>query len=208
MNFKLGAQRLVTLRAPSRPHLPGWAARLDARLVLAGLLGLLLLAEVLPRHRSFGTLPALSLPQRGAAMPAANVQGWTETILARPLFNPGRRPYAEGDTGHGLPRLSAILISRGAASAIFAMDGQKPIVVQPGGMVDGDKVQSISDDSVVLLTAAGPVVLHPRFALGAPKKAASAPAPPGPPELSPALLSPKNNQPLTSAFTAGPFDNE
>jgi hypothetical protein len=128
-----------------------------------------------------------------------HVQGWTRTILARPLFNPHRRPGAAAGGGAGLPRLSAILIGHGIASAIFVAKGQKPLVVQPGGLVDGDKVQSISADQVVLLTASGPVTLHPHFANGA----AASTAPP-----SPVPVSPLTGQPLRSSITAGPYDNE
>ncbi len=183
-------------------RLPGWVARQDARLILAGLLGLVLLAELLPHGGAGGTLPAPSLPNRSAAIDADDVQGWTQTILARPLFTPGRRPAASAASDNGLPRLSAILIGQGTARAIFAVDGQKPIVLQQGGLVNGDKVQSISADTVVLLTEAGLVSIHPRFAKGGPSATPAAPTPPT------AAVSPKTGQPLGSSTTAGPYDNE
>lgn len=188
-------------RRDAGPCLPGWAARLGVRPALAALLGLLLLAELRPGGSGTdGPLLVLPLPHGAAAMADADVQGWTQTILERPLFNPDRRPSgAAAGAGNGLPRLSAILIGQGMASAIFAADGQKPLVVQPGGLVAGDRVLSISADQVVLLTQAGPVALRPQFAKGA----ASAAAPP-----LPVPVSPLTGQPLESSFTAGPYDNE
>jgi hypothetical protein len=193
-------RRLATLRRrETGPRLPGWAARLGVRPVLAALLGLVLLAELRPGGNDGGPRPAVPLPRGAAATTDPDVQGWIQTILARPLFNQDRRPSGAAASGDGLPRLSAILIGQGMASAIFAADGHKPLVVQPGGLVDGDRVQSISADKVVLLTPVGPVTLRPRFAEGATSAAA-------PPPLVP--VSPITGQPLDSSFTAGPYDNE
>ncbi|OYV32252.1 MAG: hypothetical protein B7Z80_27480 [Rhodospirillales bacterium 20-64-7] len=213
---RLGA-RLRALRRPDA----GWRragrfARLGWRPVLAALLGLILLTELLPGGGG-GAPPAPALPGASGAVETADVRGWLQTILARPLFNPNRRPAAGAmDDGNDLPRLSAILIGHGKASAIFAVPGQQPLVVQPGGLVAGSTVQRIDADTVVLLTAAGPLVLHPQFAKNA---AAAAPAgstasggPLGktaasknPPAV---LISPKTGQPETSSRTAGPYDNE
>jgi hypothetical protein len=183
-------------------RLPGWAARLGLLPVLAGLLGLVLLAELRPGGNDGGALPAVPLPRGAAAMADPDVQGWTQTILARPLFNPDRRPSGVAGGNAGLPRLSAILIGRGMACAIFAADGQKPLVVQPGGLVDGDRVRSISADQVVLLTAAGLVTLRPQFAKGTAPAAAPRLSVPSVPR------SPKTGQPVYSSVTAGPYDNE
>jgi hypothetical protein len=218
------AGRLRALRRPAAaPRLPGWVVRLGPRPVLAALLGLVLLAELLPGGGDDSRLPDATLPRGGGAVAGADVQGWTQTILARPLFNPDRLPSGEATGGgDGLPRLSAILIGQGMASAIFAADGQKPLVVQVGGLVNGDKVQSISADEVVLLTAVGPVALRPRFAKGAasaatPQQIDSAPqaasrgaaaTPSAHPALPAVQVSPKTGQPLYSSSTAGPYDNE
>ncbi len=214
---RLGGRIRPLRHSASSLRLLAWAARIGVRPVLAVLLGLVLLAELLPGSGDGGLLPAPALPQGGSTMAGADVQGWTQTILARPLFNPDRRPTGEAaDGGDGLPRLSAILIGQGVASAIFAADGQKPLVVRPGGLVGGDKVQSISTDEVVLLTSSGPVTLRPQFAKGSaagpqpaspasPVGSAAAPANPIPQAVP---VSPKTGQPLNSSFTAGPYDNE
>ena len=173
---------------------PAWLTRLKPRLVLAVSLGLVLLAELLPGPGGGSGLSDPPLPRPSGAVPGMDkagmdkagmdmtgmdmagmsameteVAGWTRTILARPLFTPGRRPpTVAASGGDGLPRLSAIIVGQGMASAIFAADGQKPLVVQPGGLVAGNKVQSISAEVVVLSTAGGLVALRPRFAGGAP----------------------------------------
>ena len=135
--------------------------------------------------------PLLVLPLPHGAADADACAGLDTDILERPLFNPDRRPSGAARRGQrALPRLSAILIGQGMASAIFAADGQKPLVVQPGGLVAGDRVLSISADQVVLL--ARPVAL--------------ALAPAAPPL--PVPVSPLTGQPLESSFTAGPYDNE
>jgi hypothetical protein len=137
-------------------------------------------------------------PPTDVAAPTATVAhsaGWQQTILARPLFNPSRRPVGTASTQSGLPRLSAILIGPNEASAIFA-NGQKALVVVAGGAVSGDKVLSISATGVVLMTFAGPVTLRPRYAANAAAAAASA------------TLPPMQAQPADSAITAGPYDNE
>ena len=173
------------------------ARRLAARLrpwpSLAALLGLLLLLEMLPNDG--GVAPAPALIASGTAVTVADPSIWQQTILARPLFNASRRPAGNASAPDILPRLSAILIGPNGASAIFA-NGQKALVVAAGGAVAGDRVQSIDAAGVVLITAAGPVTLHPRYASGT-----AAPAATAPPSSIPA-------QPADSALTAGPYDNE
>lgn len=209
--FRLRRRNTVVWRFPA------WVARLGPRWILAILLGLVLLVELLLPGGGEVTLPpASSLPKESGTIVPANVQGWTRVILARPLFNPDRRPSGKVAGGEeGLPRLSAILIGHGLASAIFTASGQKPLVVQPGGFVGGDRVQSISADEVVMLTPAGAVTLRPRFAnsaaaatsaqtINSPEPA----APPANPQPPSAAVSPKTGQPLDSSVTAGPYDNE
>ncbi len=131
---------------------------------LAALLGMLLLAELaLPLP---GAAP-LPLPSpgvsRAAAQPGAAIGQWSATALARPLFDPSRRPADQGGEDGGLPRLSAIIVTDGVRSAIFAADGQKPQIIGEGGSIGGYRVRDILPDAVRLDGPAGPLTLHPQF---------------------------------------------
>lgn len=192
----------MKLRLPNpRQKLPSWITRLKPLPVLAGGLALLLLIELLPGNATPPHSISPALPGKSAQLAEANISGWTQTILARPLFNPNRRPTASDDAGgDGLPRLSAIIIGQGITSAIFAIPGQKPLVVEMGGTVNGDKVKSINADSVVLLTANGPIRIRPQFIERTKAPVASA--------MPAILVSPKTGQPEESTTTAGPYDNE
>lgn len=167
---------------------------------LAAGLGLVLLVELRPgTGKAPPKEPALSVADISDISSVA-AQDWSQTILARPLFNANRRPAGGDFARNGLPRLSAIIITQGHSSAIFAAIGEKPLVVQAGGTVDGELVQQIDPDGVVLLTPNGPTRLLPRFAS---QKATGAPPDTPPPDLGPA-----SSQPMTSSTTAGPYDNE
>ncbi len=117
---------------------------------------------------------------RAAAAPDRSEQ-WAATVLARPLFSPQRRPpppagvVAQAATA--LPRLTGILVGPDGARAIFAPDGGKPIVLGPGGRLDGGVIRAIGVGGVVLARAGGEQVLHPRFdaAVAAASEAPAAP---------------------------------
>ena len=146
---------------------------------LAAALLLLLAAEWLLPANDAG--PA----HERAAIPAAAMDSgqdtvtsqWADTILARPLFNPGRRPASDASASAAgtLPRLSAIIISGGTSSAIFDADGQKPQVVAPGGNIDGYQLEHITPNSVDLLGPGGQLTLRPKFASGAAATTANTP---------------------------------
>ena len=146
--------------------------------VLAGGLLLLLAAEWAwpgPATPDLRAAPAIPAAVADAAADAAIGQ-WGDTALARPLFSPDRRPAAQvgADTDGTLPRLSAIIITGGGKSAVFAADGQKPQVVAEGGEIDGYRLQSIGPDSVEMLGPDGTITLRPQFST--PAAAATAPA--------------------------------
>ena len=93
---------------------------------------------------------------------------WEAAILARPLFNPDRRPSAQALAGSGeaagLPRLSGIMITPTGRHAIFASTtGGKPDVVAEGGSVGGYLVEAISPGEVMLAGSDGKHSLHPTF---------------------------------------------
>lgn len=116
-----------------------------------------------------GAAPAATIPAIPAAV-ADNavdeaVGQWGDTSLARPLFNPDRRPVSApgANTGTSLPRLSAIIVTSGIRAAIFSADGQKPQVVQTGGIIDGYQLTHIAPGSIELAGPAGTLTLRPQF---------------------------------------------
>jgi general secretion pathway protein N len=114
-----------------------------------------------PKAGSGAGQPAAAPP--AAADSAVDKAGrWESAVLARPLFNPDRRPVGQATAAAGedagLPRLSGIMITPDGKSAIFApAGGGKPAVVAEGGSLGGYVVRTISLDEVVL---AGPDGSH------------------------------------------------
>lgn len=94
---------------------------------------------------------------------------WTLAVLARPLFNPDRRPpappAAPAPPPDSLPRLAGTLVGPGGKRAIFAT-GDKPAVLAEGSSIDAWTVQAISAGMVTLIGPDGPRVLRVSFATG------------------------------------------
>jgi general secretion pathway protein N len=135
-----------------------------------------------PAHSTAGSVPATR--QAPADAVADRLQRWAATSLARPLFNPDRRPVAVAGSGSnaaaGLPRLSGIMITEAGRRAIFAATGaDKPQVVAEGGTVGGNLVQSITLEEVVLVGPDGPHRLHLAFDRQLPSAAMAPPIVPG-----------------------------
>ena len=131
-----------------------------------------------PARSAAGGVP--SARQAPADAVTDRLQRWAATSLARPLFNPDRRPVAAVEAGSnasaGLPRLSGIMITEAGRRAIFAATGAgKPQVVEEGGTVGGNLVRSISVEEVVLIGPDGPHRLHLAFDQALP---GATPAPP------------------------------
>jgi hypothetical protein len=99
------------------------------------------------------------------AVPAAhNHSAELETILARPLFQPDRRPALEATASPKIGRLAGIIVSGTEKRLIFAgSSGGKPIVVKEGDHVDAEVVQSISDEQAALSGPDGVKVITPSF---------------------------------------------
>jgi general secretion pathway protein N len=97
--------------------------------------------------------------------PAANpVDAWFATILARPLFEPDRRPptVRSPPAEVEVPRLIGVMVSPTSRVAIFAgASGGKPLVVAEGGQVGGHVVQSIQPGEATLAGPRGQRTLHP-----------------------------------------------
>jgi hypothetical protein len=121
------------------------------------------------------------------------VHDWVATNLARPLFEPSRRPPATG-TETSLPRLTGIVISAHLRDAMFiSSGGKRAIVVTTGSRLDGMLIESIDPDGVVVLDAGGTRRLRPSFERHAPN-----PAPPPAPSIA------VNDRPIFLMSDSGP----
>jgi len=94
---------------------------------------------------------------------------WVTALLARPLFEPGRRPATEASQPAeqlpAPPRLAGILIAPGYSAAIFeAASGRRAITVQTGARLQGWDVQDITHASVTLTQGSQALVMRPQFA--------------------------------------------
>lgn len=145
-------------------------------------------------------------PDAPAATPAAlavrPAAQWAGTVLARPLFNPARRPPAASAAAPvaaaALPRLTGILISPTGRTAIFA-SGERPVAVVEGGVVAGYLVRSIQPGRVVLAGPGGEHSVRPSYD-------ANRPPPPAPLRLAPAAPPGPSLGLPDAAKDAMPFD--
>jgi len=146
-----------------------------AALALAGTIAAeLTLPESAPEQAVAVAAPELMPP---APPPSSDYRDQNATralmALARPLFNPDRRPVAPvpdatpAPPPTSLPRLTGTLVSPGGKRAIFAV-GDKPAVMREGGRIDAWTVQEISAGAVTLTGPDGPRMLRVSFATGEP----------------------------------------
>ncbi|WP_428390404.1 hypothetical protein [Lichenicoccus sp.] len=148
--------------------------------VLAGLILLEVRAGV-PRHTLpvVAALPPPSTPiavSAGVAAPA--LQEWTQTILARPLFSPSRRPGHAAAVSTVVPRLAGIIIDAKGARAIFASPGDaRAIIVGAGAHAGPYLIRAVAASGVSVIGPNGPQMLHPSYDQDSSAGAAS-PAPP------------------------------
>lgn len=99
------------------------------------------------------------------------------TILARPLFSPDRRPEASGARSvSGLPRLAGIVMTGSRRVAIFAAPGSKPVVVDEGARIGPYDVKAISESGVTVVGPEGTMVLRPMFDSAPPPAGRAPPA--------------------------------
>jgi hypothetical protein len=107
--------------------------------------------------------------QRGAAAAPPQDQSVLDadalatTILERPLFSRGRRPPpdAESATPALRARLAGIMFGPQRSEALFARDGEKPLVLTEQQEIEGWTVTAITADGVVLTSALGERILKP-----------------------------------------------
>lgn len=108
---------------------------------------------------------AAKTPQLAHKQPP-NIQEWTATVMARPLFSPTRRPVGTGSAGDATPpRLTAVLITPAQRLAIFVPAGEgKPLTLTEGGRIGPFLLQAIEDGQVTLAEANKERVVRPSFA--------------------------------------------
>ncbi len=140
---------------------------------LAALLAALVAREVTTEAPEPERAPqAVAAPTASrAAGPAGPSADQVASLLARPLFSPGRRPAAEARAPEiaarptPLPRLAGIMVTGGTRQAIFAPDAAgKALVVGEGDTIGGFRVQSIHEGEVTLQDGATLHSVRPRYA--------------------------------------------
>lgn len=146
---------------------------LDWRLAFFGFCGVLMIVlalEFLPG----APLPHVRPPpvphavQEGDAAEIRNTDEWADTVLARPLFAPDRKPPRQHGgpaivAANGMPRLSGIMITPAGRRAIFMPDGGKPLVLAEGAALQDGTIARIQADRVVLNGPKGELVLRPSY---------------------------------------------
>ncbi len=138
-----------------------------------------------------------ALPPRPPAVDETRLRGWTATILARPLFEPARRPPLPTAKTPGFPRLTGIVIARELKEAIFVLPGApQAVVVTPGSHLDGMLIAGIAATGVLVADGAGTRLMRPSFDREAP--------PPPPTPARPAMFVDINGQPLFVLGNGGP----
>ncbi len=120
------------------------------------------------------TAPRLQTGQRSSELAQVRV----DTMLARPLFTPGRTPPRTDQGAQPapvtLPRLAGLVISGGERRAIFAApDGQRPVVVAEGSRLGPFTVTAIGPGTVELSGPAGIRTLRPSSDAGLRSQSAS-----------------------------------
>ena len=164
------------------PHRNSCRGMLDATRMarVASLLGLLiavLAGTLFAEYRSAyqeneAVSPGSSrqVPAASAGTPARQagpIREWVDTILARPLFSPARRPPPGSDSAASGPRelarLTGVLVSRSEKRAIFASEGGKPIVAEEGTRIGAYVVQTIEPGQVTVIGPEGQRTLQPAY---------------------------------------------
>jgi hypothetical protein len=145
--------------------------------VLCGVISLELTAGSLPSNNSPLPEPARHVVEEKLRPTTADdPRARLQTVLARPLFNPNRRPSEAG--ARGLPRLTGIVVTERERLALFASTPPAhPLVAKVGTRVGPYEVKEITDTGVRVLGPDGTATLHPAFDLNKP---VPPPAPPRP----------------------------
>jgi len=161
------------MRTDGLPSVVSMTAHPLALLLLAGcaVLGSLLFAEFETDADQRAPAAEVSSPPSSAGalrIDAASIEEQVETVLARPLFSPSRRPAdmpagnLTADLGLERLRLAGIITAPGRRLAIFADTDGKPLAVAEGQSVKGWQIESITPRRVSLSAAGGIVNLRPQ----------------------------------------------
>jgi general secretion pathway protein N len=152
---------------------PARSAVFSALNGLAAMLTVLLIVEIYSGLRPAGELPGLRLPaqpagaQAGPRISSPALSGWRASVLARPLFDPSRRPPAAVSQAPAIPveipRLSGIMITSTEKMAVFSPAAGSPIIVAVKSQLGPFTVLAITGDSVTLNGPDGVVVLRSKF---------------------------------------------
>ncbi len=141
-------------------------------------------AELLwPMQDATEAPPVPATPAAAAAILAAEpYAAWTAAMLARPLFNPDRRPVPPAAVAASapaasqqLPRLTGILVTPQGSHAIFAGgEGEHATIAGEGARVGAWQVLAIRAGEVQLSGPEGRRTVRPSY-VDAPSMAASPP---------------------------------
>jgi hypothetical protein len=139
-------------------------------LIILGLSGTITLEFVGRRTQPPGSsvMEAIRPPVAAASLvmpPQINIDSRMNEVLARPVFNSGRRPIgsAAKDVA-GLTRLTGIVITKSTKIAIFAaFPGGHPFIAEEGSRINAYEVKNISDSGVTVVGPAGVLVMTPHF---------------------------------------------
>ena len=160
--------------------------RLVMLLLVAGclLFGAIILIELKPSGAGDAVIPEVTAQPEAAAVQrqqSPRLDELVATAVARPLFSSTRRPPQSapaggaGDSDLADRRLTGIVTTPGHRLAIFAVTGDKPLMVAEGDEVSGWHVDSITPREVSLTGPSGTKILLPK--LDPNLAAAPAPAP-------------------------------
>ncbi|MBV9782219.1 MAG: hypothetical protein JO264_00215 [Acidisphaera sp.] len=113
--------------------------------------------------------------------PVVDAPELVRSLLARPLFSPGRRPPADAvatPKGEPLPRLTGIVVSPAGRYALFQPGANlRTRVLVAGEAIGGWTVRDVAADAITLAQGSQSLVLRPAFE--------AAPVPPPPPPVPP-----------------------
>lgn len=150
--------------------------RLEALLLLAAALAMLVLLELRPRTGSarvtmhVAPMVGRHEPDLQDAPSTTAITAHLALVLERPVFTPARRPTRPGFIGTGVPRLSGIVRGPSLSLAIFAAqtDGGRSMLLATGDGVAGWRVARIDMDRVVLVRNRSMLQLQPSYDIARP----------------------------------------
>ncbi|MBB2205321.1 general secretion pathway protein GspN [Gluconacetobacter takamatsuzukensis] len=110
-----------------------------------------------------GAPTAHAAPQTTQDQPdTAQIDAWQQTILARPLFSPTRRPTDLPGAGDATPRLTGIVVGNGRRRAIFMIPGQaRGRIADVGDSVGPWRIVAIENGAIRVQDPTGEHMMRP-----------------------------------------------